>query len=324
MPPAARVGDMHTCPLSDGPKPHVGGPITTGAPTVIIGGQPAARVGDLATCVGPPDSIAQGEPSVLIAGMLAARSSDMTTHGGVITTGCPTVLIGVPAGGTCMVKAPKVGAPFVNLDSANGIPVVDEGATNSTPLVDKGPANGAPFSGENSANSVPFVDEGSTSGAFLAEEIADSGQAGGFFSVVRNVAGRIWALPNTLIGLAYGGIGMLFGATPEWDSQNGILRFINMPKWMMPSAMSLGHVHVFSPGMYKGENGNLTLNGTGTGTTVAEEELLHTRQAEVLGPLYLPLHAISMGISILTGGGTHDNNLLERGPQHGTGPWPWS
>ena len=47
MPPAARVGDMHTCPMSDGPKPHVGGPILPpGAPTVLIGGMPAARVGE--------------------------------------------------------------------------------------------------------------------------------------------------------------------------------------------------------------------------------------------------------------------------------------
>ena len=52
---------MHTCPLSDGPKPHVGGPILPpGAPTVLIGGMPAARVGDMATCVGPPDAIAHG------------------------------------------------------------------------------------------------------------------------------------------------------------------------------------------------------------------------------------------------------------------------
>ena len=48
MPPAARVGDMHTCPMFDGPKPHVGGPILPpGAPTVLIGGMPAARVGDM-------------------------------------------------------------------------------------------------------------------------------------------------------------------------------------------------------------------------------------------------------------------------------------
>ena len=61
VPPAARVGDMHTCPLSDGPKPHVGGPILPpGAPTVLIAGMPAARVGDMCTCVGPPDTIAMG------------------------------------------------------------------------------------------------------------------------------------------------------------------------------------------------------------------------------------------------------------------------
>jgi uncharacterized Zn-binding protein involved in type VI secretion len=66
--PAACVGDMHTCPMSDGPKPHVGGPILPpGSPTVLIGGRPAARVGDMATCVGPPDVIAPpGCPTVLI------------------------------------------------------------------------------------------------------------------------------------------------------------------------------------------------------------------------------------------------------------------
>lgn len=66
--PAARLGDMHTCPLSDGPKPHVGGPIATGSATVLIGGQPAARQGDTATCAGPPDTIAAGCPTVLIGG----------------------------------------------------------------------------------------------------------------------------------------------------------------------------------------------------------------------------------------------------------------
>jgi hypothetical protein len=28
-----------------------------------------------------------------------------------------------------------------------------------------------------------------------------------------------------------------------------------------------------------------------------------------------------MGISALTGGGTHDNNILEWGPEHGVSPW---
>lgn len=96
--PAARVGDMHVCPMvtpGTPPVPHVGGPILPpGCPTVLIGGMPAARMGDMATCVGPPDSIVKGSMTVLIGGMPAARMGDMTAHGGTITVGCPTVLIG--------------------------------------------------------------------------------------------------------------------------------------------------------------------------------------------------------------------------------------
>lgn len=67
--PAARQGDMHSCPMVNPgtpPPPHVGGPITLGSPVVLIGGLPAARMGDPATCSGPPDSIANGCPTVLI------------------------------------------------------------------------------------------------------------------------------------------------------------------------------------------------------------------------------------------------------------------
>lgn len=65
--PAARLGDMHTCPLVNGIVPHVGGPISgPGSPTVLIGGMPAARATDMAVCVGPPDTIAAGAPTVLI------------------------------------------------------------------------------------------------------------------------------------------------------------------------------------------------------------------------------------------------------------------
>ena len=86
---------MHTCPMFDGPKPHVGGPILPpGCPTVLIGYLPAARVTDMATCVGPPDVIVMGSSSVMIGYMPAARLGDSTAHGGVIVMGCPTVLIG--------------------------------------------------------------------------------------------------------------------------------------------------------------------------------------------------------------------------------------
>ena len=95
MKPAARITDMHVCPMVTGIVPHVGGPILPpGAPTVLIGGLPAARLGDMATCVGPPDSIILGSSTVMISNMPAARMGDSTAHGGVIVLGCFTVLIG--------------------------------------------------------------------------------------------------------------------------------------------------------------------------------------------------------------------------------------
>lgn len=98
MPPAARVGDMHVCPMQTPavvPIPHVGGPIMgPGVPTVLIGGMPASVVGDMALCIGPPDSIAMGSSTVMIGGKPAARMGDSSTHGGVIMLGYPTVMIG--------------------------------------------------------------------------------------------------------------------------------------------------------------------------------------------------------------------------------------
>jgi uncharacterized Zn-binding protein involved in type VI secretion len=98
MPPAARLSDMHVCPMvTPGmpPIPHVGGPVMgPGVTTVLIGGVPAAVIGDNAVCVGPPDNIVRGSATVLIGGRPAARAGDSTAHGGSIVMGCPTVLIG--------------------------------------------------------------------------------------------------------------------------------------------------------------------------------------------------------------------------------------
>lgn len=93
--PAARVGDMHVCPMVTGVVPHVGGPIMPpGLPTVLIGGMPAATATGMCVCTGPPDIIAMGSATVMIGGMPAARLGDTTAHGGAIIVGLPTVLIG--------------------------------------------------------------------------------------------------------------------------------------------------------------------------------------------------------------------------------------
>ena len=96
--PAARVGDMHVCPMvTPGvpPIPHVGGPIMPpGKPNVMIGGVFAATMGSMCVCTGPPDSIILGSMGVMIGKQPAARMGDMTAHGGSIVVGLPTVMIG--------------------------------------------------------------------------------------------------------------------------------------------------------------------------------------------------------------------------------------
>src|SRR5882762_1521255 len=116
MPPAARITDMHVCPMVTGIVPHVGGPILPPCePTVLIGWLPAARITDMATCVGPPDVILMGSPTVLINNLMAARIGDPTAHGGVIVLGCFTVIIG-EAG------APSPSAPSAPIPSEGGLP----------------------------------------------------------------------------------------------------------------------------------------------------------------------------------------------------------
>ena len=93
--PAARITDMHVCPMVTVLVPHVGGPILPpGAVTVLIGGLPAARATDMAVCVGPPDVIALGSFTVLTMNMPQARIGDITAHVGSIVLGCFTVLVG--------------------------------------------------------------------------------------------------------------------------------------------------------------------------------------------------------------------------------------
>ena len=94
MPPAARVGDKHVCPMVTVLVPHVGGPVLPpGAVTTLIGGQPAARVGDIVTCVGPPDVIVLGSFTVMFQGQPAAYMGSLTAHGGAIVMGFPMVMI---------------------------------------------------------------------------------------------------------------------------------------------------------------------------------------------------------------------------------------
>lgn len=65
--PAWRVGvDVHACPLSNGPVPHVGGTVAAGSTSVLVNGSPAARQGDSVVENGPPNTIVGGCATVMI------------------------------------------------------------------------------------------------------------------------------------------------------------------------------------------------------------------------------------------------------------------
>ena len=129
MPPAARILDLHVCPMVTGVVPHVGGPILPLCePRILIGMRPAARITDKCFCVGPMDMIREGSSTVLIGRKFAARMGDKCIHGGVIVTGQINVLIGtrsktasVGGGGgaskgadkPCRKGAAKKGKPFI-------------------------------------------------------------------------------------------------------------------------------------------------------------------------------------------------------------------
>lgn len=143
--PAARIGDMHVCPMVTGLVPHVGGPVVgPGVPTVLIGGMPAAVSGDMCVCTGPPDTIVLGSTGVFIGGKPAARMGDMCAHGGTIIVGLPTVLIGETFVGSGLTGAPspalaaalKSMPPEVSKTVAQAV-TLQKAANSGTPFCEK-------------------------------------------------------------------------------------------------------------------------------------------------------------------------------------------
>ncbi|WP_156510545.1 PAAR domain-containing protein [Labrenzia sp. OB1] len=146
--PAARLSDMHTCPMCMG----VPAPIAWKcAWTVLTGNLPQARVTDMCVCVGPPpplggDPIVTGAWNVLVEGMPAARMTDLTLKGGAIVTGFPTVLIGMQGGGAPPMSSPAgLGAAIGNMLASAGNAISDaiSSAVDAVQGVFAGPAPGA-------------------------------------------------------------------------------------------------------------------------------------------------------------------------------------
>ena len=121
----------------------------------------------------------------------------------------------------------------------------------------------------------------------------------------------LWLLPTNAIGHLAGLL-----------TSGGLPRRVGGPAaraWLYPirsgmglnwvGAVTLGHAILYRPGMFAGRVGRMIL----------AHELAHTRQHDVLGPFYLPLHIAAQAISAVLSLGrpprhsrVHDHNPLEQ------------
>ncbi|MFL6604617.1 MAG: FG-GAP-like repeat-containing protein [Steroidobacteraceae bacterium] len=143
---------------------------------------------------------------------------------------------------------------------------------------------------------------------------------GGVAADVLSLPAKLWALPSTVVGLIYGGVGDVLGLMMGMDSRvlfaYNSVQFTNNP--LMLSAVTFGNVIIYAGGSdYSPES-----IGKGENFTLGYQEMQHTSQAEILGPLYLPAHIIfGIGSEIMSGD-WHFSNALEQGP-HSQNPDPW-
>lgn len=126
------------------------------------------------------------------------------------------------------------------------------------------------------------------------------------------LARAVWTAPTNAFGwlacrLLSGKPGVRVGGTRASGWIYPVRRGIGLD-WM--GAVTLGHHILYREGMFDGVRGRLTL----------AHELAHTRQHDVLGPAYLPLHVVSqvvsVAISLFRGrpvhSRVHDHNPLEQ------------
>jgi len=134
--------------------------------------------------------------------------------------------------------------------------------------------------------------------------------------------GAFWTLPNTLLGLLLGAIGLVFGAHSHWRKREMALVFHRWP-WGPGGAITFGNVI-----LHTGEDldspcvtyAHRAGHANEAPIVLADHERAHVYQYLALGPLFLPLYLLSGGISV--------RNRFERAADRyastGRGWWPWS
>jgi hypothetical protein len=113
----------------------------------------------------------------------------------------------------------------------------------------------------------------------------------------------LWASPCSLVGLALGGVVLLFGGSVRRVGR--VLEFApysgpapSTSRWRLPfSAITFGHVIL-----------GVSLQGL---VQLRAHELVHVRQYERLGPLFFIAYPASSLLAAATGGCPYRNNRFE-------------
>ena len=117
---------------------------------------------------------------------------------------------------------------------------------------------------------------------------------------------RLWAFPNTALGLVIAGIASLSGGRAAirdgvLEAHGGMLR--ELLGWLplgprSGTAVTLGHVVIGSC--------------AGTLAATRAHERVHVAQYERWGPLFLPAYAVASLCALLGGGDAYRDNRFER------------
>ena len=136
-------------------------------------------------------------------------------------------------------------------------------------------------------------------------------------SAAARAVGSVWTAENTIIGVAYGLIGI---PTQGIGFEHGQLQFKgNLLQGLLSrittggnGAIVLGDVGIYPRGL-----GPETITDCTTGQTLGLEESYHSRQARILGPFYLPANIAGGALGLIRDGSWHGQaNFMERGPHH--------
>jgi RHS repeat-associated protein len=275
----------------------------------ILGGMAAGAVGGAlgAALYGgsPDDIIAAAIKGAVIGGIAGAASAGVTEYFGAAGTQTTTAsevesiaAHGAIAGGR---QALEGGNFWAGLEAGLIVAAVDT----------YGPQNLGRT--ENVAKSSLI---GGTTAAINGGKFANGAIMGAFSADFKNwvegyssIIGKIWALPNTALGLAVGvfeyGAGLITGNVPSLSFENNAIQILNAPIGF-GGALTLGNVEIFNdagpktPGLRYGYELDYEFEGSLTSENsvqIGPHEEGHTYQYERLGPLFLPAYLLYGGIS---------------------------